>query len=158
MYKEYKCVRISYETKYWINQLMSYTESKLTEERTFLIQKYEEHLKQQEDFLHGYSPALLISVSHSSIIEAAYNYVKNINIDWQKKQTEMECIMNEMGCEEKISVGTLTPQLRLRQDTWDGLEKYRCNRQVIGPTNKAALNYVIQVIVFIYYQKIFDIS
>lgn len=155
MRKEYKTVRIAYETKYWLNELIAHKEEELKKVRDSLIVEYEVYLKQQPAFLDGYSPTLSISVTHGSIVEAAYNYTKDTPINWNQKRSEMEIAIKKDIDGKNLDVGTLTPKLYLYTDVLEGLEKYRSELKPENMQRNLMLNYIIKLIVFVYHQKIF---
>lgn len=152
MKKEYKTVRIAYETKYWLNELISVKEKELKSKKEMLITKYETALRGEKD-LYGICPTLSLSVSAGSVVEAAYNYFMNIkdNLDLSSTQNQIEAAKKEIGA--KIDVGTLTPRLYLYDDIYEGLEDLRYELKSPEMQRGLMLNYVLKIIVFLYYQN-----
>lgn len=155
MRKEYKTIRVAYETKYWLNELLDFKEIELKEKKTDLVLKYELLLKQEKDFIEGFSPTLSISVTHGSVIEAAYNYAnRNFEeIDWIQKRNDMEIAIKKIN--GKLDVGTLTPKFYLYTDVLDGLEEYQRKLKPEGMQRNLMLNFAVKLLVFAYHQYIF---
>lgn len=152
MKKEYRTVRIAYETKYWLNELISAKEKKLKGRKEMLIVKYETALRGEQD-LYGICPTLSLSVSAGSIVEAAYNYFMNIkdNLDWSSTQNQIETAKKEISTD--IDVGTLTPRLYLYDDIYERLQDLRYELKPPEMQRGLMLNYVLKVLIFLYYQN-----
>ena len=91
MEKIYKTIRISRECKYWLNEIIIKKEEELKEKKTQLISIYENQLRNNSDF-EGFSPCVSVSVSCGGILEAAFKYTQQDEIQWDKLIEEMKKI------------------------------------------------------------------
>ncbi|RJZ11795.1 hypothetical protein DYZ47_02927 [Listeria monocytogenes] len=71
MPRVYKTVRIAYETKKWLNDIITKYEEQLKKEKESLVIECEDKLRKSDEF-KNYSPTLSLSVSSGSTVEAAY--------------------------------------------------------------------------------------
>lgn len=152
MEKIYKTIRISRECKYWLNEIIIKKEEELKEKKTQLISIYENQLRNNSDF-EGFSPCVSVSVSCGGILEAAFKYTQQDEIQWDKLIEEMNIDKNKI--DKNIDVGTLTPRFYLYNDVLDGLELYRSTLKSPEMQRNLMLNYVIKLVIYAYYKKIF---
>ena len=76
MMRVYKTVRLAYETKLWLDQLIIYREKQLQQEmKKGIISELEAKMQNQYgDILDGISFNIVMKVSSGSVLEQAYRY------------------------------------------------------------------------------------
>ena len=152
MPRVYKTVRLAYETKKWLNDLIATHEEQLKGIKESLITKYEDLLRENEEF-QNYSPTLSITVSSGSILEAAYNYCMNSNLspsDWSA--ISEECKKTEKKEIGNLDVGSTTPRFLIGTDILEGLERLQWELKPSNMQRNLQLNFVIKLVVFFYYK------
>lgn len=155
MPRVYKTVRLAWETKKWLNDLIAYHEEKLKGEKETLITEYEDKLRKDERF-KNYSPTLSITVSSGSILEAAYKYSKELELspsDWSAISEECKRIAKEDTKEAGIlDVGSVTPRFLIGGEILEGLEELQWKLKPVNMQRNLQLNFVIKLVVFNYYK------
>lgn len=151
----YKTVRLAYETKKWLNDLIAHHEEQLKVIKESLITEYEDKLRKNEKF-KNYSPTLSITVSSGSILEAAYKYCKELELsssDWSAISEECKKTAKEEIKETgDLDVGSITPRFLIGTDILEGLEQLQWELKPANMQRNIQLNFVIKLVVFNYYQ------
>ena len=157
MPRVYKTVRIAYETKKWLNDIITKCEEQLKKEKESLVIECEDKLRKSDKF-KNYSPTLSLSVSSGSIVEAAYYYSKSLNlssVDWLKiaeeSKIEAKKELKEYG---SLDVGSITPRFFIGTDVLDGLEKMQWELKPDTMQRNLQLNYILKLIIYCYYKHI----
>ncbi|MGX7031147.1 hypothetical protein [Vagococcus zengguangii] len=152
-----KTVRLAYETKLWIDELISKKELELREEiNKGLIPKLEKHLfENSTDILNGVSCNVVLKVTSGSIIEQAYRNTRHYtNDEWKKVVRNMERSLKEVNMYKET---TVTPRLYLDEDILTALESYQDEWRSKEPGKRLIkLSYVIKVVVFADYYNNFN--
>lgn len=156
MARVYKTIRLAYEAKIWIDQLIVQRERELKEEiKNGLIEKLETDIQNHySELLDGISFNLVLKVSAASVIEQAYRYCKKRNFseeEWTSIQNHMDAfVMKENFCDKS----TVTPRLFLDETVLEGLEEYRYHFKSDEPGKRLPrLSYIIKLVVFAFYNK-----
>ncbi|MDS2549093.1 hypothetical protein RKU32_00560, partial [Streptococcus pneumoniae] len=92
MVRVYKSVRLAYEAKVWIDELIQNKERKIKElsQNNFLSTLEQTLLSNHYDELNGVSFNIVLKASIGSVIEESYRNTKDYSIDeWQKLRQEM---------------------------------------------------------------------
>lgn len=157
MSREYKTVRLSYEAKVWIDDLIIYRNEQLQlafKKNMLDTSELEEQLfNSKKVLLDGLSINVVLKVTNGSVIEQAYRYtVKNKEHkltlkQWREFADKMEIDKKYIG---NKSVETVTPRLYLNKDIIQGLEnlRYELKREGRGIPR---LSYIIKLVVFSYH-------
>ncbi|PTK14399.1 hypothetical protein BUZ72_12575 [Staphylococcus saprophyticus] len=164
--RDYINVRLSYETKYFIEyiqfQLQESLQSTISESEIPLIEKniksFINHEFKEYDpkTIDAISITTILKISSSSIIEGAFKYSSNFSLDeWKKIEHEMNTFKK---IDRNIEVGSLTPKLYLERDVITGLNQYQKNFMKESMVRVVRLSYVIGIVVFAYYKYIFEIE
>ncbi|AVK62342.1 hypothetical protein C5Z25_11500 [Lactobacillus sp. CBA3605] len=152
MPRVYKTVRLAYETKKWLNDLIATHEEQLKGIKESLITKYEDLLRENDEF-KNYSPTLSITASSGSLLEAAYNYCMSSNLspsDWSVISEECKkTAKKEIG---DLDVGSTTPRFLIGTDILEGLERLQWELKPANMQRNLQLNFVIKLVVFYYYK------
>ncbi|MGM0283771.1 MULTISPECIES: hypothetical protein [Enterococcus] len=153
----YKSVRIAYETKKWLNDIISKYEEQLKKDKDKLIIEYEDKLRASEEF-KNYSPTLLISVSSGSIVEAAYHYSKSLKLtpsDWLKISEEAKkTAKEELKKQGILDVGSITPRFLIGTDILENLEKMQWELKPDTMQRNLQLNYILKLVIYCYYKHV----
>lgn len=153
MPRVYKTVRIAYETKKWLNDIIQNYEKQLKTEREILITKYEDKLRKLPEFTN-YSPALSISVSSGSIVEAAYHFCSRLNLsrtDWAKISEQAKKVAKAEAREGQLDVGSITPRLFIDSEVLEGLENMQWELKPDTMQRNLQFNYILKLVIFRYY-------
>ena len=157
MPREYKTVRLSYEAKVWIDDLIIYRNEQLQlalKKNMIDTSELEEQLfNSKKAFLDGLSINVVLKVTNGSVIEQAYRHtVENkenrLTLEqWREFADKMEIDKKYVG---NKSVETVTPRLYLNTDIIQGLEnlRYQLKREGRGVPR---LSYIIKLVVFSYH-------
>ena len=116
MTRVYKSVRLAYEAKVWIDELIQEKERKIQElnkvdfldklEKTLLTDHYNE--------LNGLSFNIILKASIGSVIEESYRNTRHYPIDkWQKLRQQMEADVKNVNPNLET---TVTPRIYLDED------------------------------------------
>ena len=92
MTRVYKSVRLAYEAKVWIDELIQEKERKIQElnKEDFQNKLEQTLLANHFDDLNGISFNIILKASIGSIIEESYRNTKHYSIDnWQKLRQQM---------------------------------------------------------------------
>ena len=125
MVRVYKSVRLAYEAKVWIDELIQKKERKIKElnQDNFLNTLEQTLLSNHYDELNGVSFNIVLKASIGSVIEESYRNTKHYSIDeWQKLRQEMEKISKMSILSLETSV---TPRLYLDENVLNGLDEFR---------------------------------
>ena len=151
-----KTVRLAYETKLWIDELINIKELELREEiNNGIISKLEEDLFSiNSEILNGVSCNVILKVTSGSVIEQAYRNTKHYSLeDWSKIQKLMKRKLSEVDFSEET---TVTPRLYIDDEILSELETYQDTWRSKEPGKRLIrLSYVIKLVVFAeYYSKV----
>lgn len=154
----YKTIRIAYETKKWLNDIIKHYEHILKKDKNKLITEYEDLLRKSAKF-KNYSPTISLSVSSGSIVEAAYNYSKGLNLtysDWLNLAEEAkDAAKKELKEPIILDVGSLTPRFLIGSDVLDGLEQMQWELKPYDMQRNLQLNYVLKLVIYCYHKHVF---
>lgn len=157
MTRVYKTVRLAYETKLWIDELIIYREKQLQSEiKQGIVNDLEAKMQKQfSDVLDGISFNIVMKVSSGSVLEQAYRYCETNNFsdeEWLKIEGRM--VREIKNCDFQ-SETTVTPRLYLDENILDGLEQYRYKFK-INEKGKSLprLSYIIKLVVFAFLDKL----
>ncbi|KEH89735.1 hypothetical protein Z967_06610 [Clostridium novyi A str. 4540] len=153
MAREYLNVRLSYEAKYWLEQLQEYKQQELNKRiDNGLVEDIEKKIF-EEFSLDGVSTTIILKVSASSIIEDAFRSTKTYSIEkWKKVNSKL--IDTEKEIDFKKKIGTLTPRFYLDTNIIKGLEKYCITFMTEKNIRSVKLSYVIKCVIHAYYLEI----
>lgn len=151
-----KTVRLAYETKLWIDELINIKELELREQiNKGLVPNLENQLFELNPMvLNGVSCNVVLKVTSGSVIEQAYRNTKHYSIDdWHKV---IEIMKVEIPKLNFSSESTVTPRLYIDEKILSELEKYQDTWHSKEPGKRLIrLSYVIKLIVFAeYYSKV----
>ena len=148
MVRVYKSVRLAYEAKVWIDELIQKKERKIKElnQDNFLNTLEQTLLSNHYDELNGVSFNIVLKASIGSIIEEAYRNTKNYSIaKWQNLRQEME---KDPSLETSV-----TPRLYLDENVLNGLDEFRYHlMKEDGATRLPRLSYIIKLVVYSYWK------
>ena len=149
----YKTVRLAYEAKVWIDELIQNNERKIKElsQDNFLNTLEQTLLSNHYDELNGLSFNIVLKASIGSVIEEAYRNTKHYSIDkWQKLRQEMEKDIKNVNPSLETSV---TPRLYLDENVLNGLDEFRYHlMKEDGATRLPRLSYIIKLVVYSYWK------
>lgn len=153
MVRQYMNIRISYDTKLYIEKiqfeiqetLRTVISNKDYEEMEKLVRKY---LKTKFPILSGISITNILKVSTSSVIEEACRFTSNYSFE---KWKEIDETMKEYKFEIDIEVGTLTPKLYLEEEVIKCLRQYQIDFKVENILRVPTIAYIVKLVVFAYY-------
>ena len=159
MARVYKTIRLAYEAKIWIDQLILRRERELKEEiKIGLTDKLETDMQEHYgDLLDGISFNVVLKVSAGSVIEQAYRFCKKRNFtddEWEKIQNRMDRTVVKENFQNEDSV---TPRIFLDENVLEGLEEYRYHFKSDEPGKRLPrLSYIIKLVVFAFYSRLED--
>lgn len=157
MPREYKTVRLSYEAKVWIDDLIIHRNEQLQlalKENMLNTSKLEELLfNSQKKLLDGLSINVGLKVTNGSVIEQAYRQTvedkeNKLTIEqWREFADRLEIDKKHVINKD---IETVTPRLYLSTDIIQGLEnlRYELKREGRGIPR---LSYIIKLVVFSYH-------
>lgn len=157
MVRVYKTIRLAYEAKVWIDELILRRECELKEEiKNGLVNRLETDMQEfYTDLLNGISFNVVLKVSAGSIIEQAYRYCKKQNFtddEWDKIQHLMNRTIVTENFQNESSV---TPRIFLDENILDGLEEFRNHFKSDEPGKRPPrLSYVIKLVIFAFYSHL----
>lgn len=154
MERIYKAFRFAYETKYWIDNLISKYDKELQRQlQNKLLTNIEADInKKYSDCLIGVSSTLTLNVTAGSIIDLAIDKTKNLTTaDWLKLADEVEV--------EKIKIkdttlNDSTPKVYISQETYNELEHLQNKLRGNNP-RVPKKTYVIKLAVYYLYKETF---
>ena len=153
MVRVYKSVRLAYEAKVWIDELIQNKERKIKElsQNNFLSTLEQTLLSNHYDELNGVSFNIVLKASIGSVIEESYRNTKHYSIDkWQKLRQEMEKDIKTVNPSLETSV---TPRLYLDENVLNGLDEFRYHlMKEDGATRLPRLSYIIKLVVYSYWK------
>ena len=143
MVRVYKTVRLAYEAKVWIDELIQKNERKIKElsQDNFLNTLEQTLLSNHYDELNGLSFNIVLKASIGSVIEEAYRNTKHYSIDrWQKLRQEME-----------KDIKNVNPSLD--ENVLNGIDEFRYHlMKEDGATRLPRLSYIIKLVVYSYWK------
>ncbi len=157
MPRDYKTVRLSYEAKVWIDDLIIHRNEQLQlalKENMLNTSKLEEFLfNSQKKLLDGLSINVGLKVTNGSVIEQAYRQTvedkeNKLTIEqWREFADRLEIDKKHVINKD---IETVTPRLYLSTDIIQGLEnlRYELKREGRGIPR---LSYIIKLVVFSYH-------
>lgn len=157
MARDYLNIRLSYEAKYWIEQLQECKQQELDKHiNDGLIENIEnEIIEKKADLLEGVSVTTILKVSSSSIVEAAFKKTeKNSIAEWHEIMEKTPIATKNIDYQKEI--GTLTPRLYLDTNIIEGLENYRITFKTEKNIRSLKMSYIIKCVVYAYYAEIFN--
>lgn len=152
MGKTYKTVRLAYEAKVWINELISKRNEELQAaiRDDITIELEEELFDRHKDLLNGVSVNVVLKVTNGSVIEQAVRETKEYSLQkWQEISRKMEKEIKEI---KDTPVDEVTPRLYLNTDILEELENLRIKLKPNGQ-GLPRLSYVMKLAVFALYDK-----
>lgn len=154
MAREYINVRLSYEAKYWLEQLQELKQQELNKRiDDGLVEDIEK--KVFEEFsLDGVSTTIILKVSASSIIEDAFRRTEKYSIEQWKRVNE-KLVYTEKKIDFHKKIGTLTPRFYLDRNIIKGLEEYCLTFMTEKNIRSVKLSYVIKCVIHAYYLELF---
>ncbi|VRC35727.1 Uncharacterised protein [Streptococcus pneumoniae] len=154
MTRVYKSVRLAYEAKVWIDELIQEKERKIQElnKEDFLDKLEKTLLKNHYDELNGLSFNIILKASIGSVIEESYRNTKHYPIDkWQKLRQQME--RNVKNVNPNLET-TVTPRIYLDEDVLAGLDDFRyVLMKEDCATRLPRLSYIIKLVVYSYWKE-----
>ncbi|HAT4093904.1 TPA: hypothetical protein I9Z34_002422 [Clostridium perfringens] len=153
MARDYLNVRLSYEAKYWLEQLQEFKQQELNRRiDNGLVEDIEK--KVLEEFsLDGVSTTIILKVSASSIIEDAFRSTEMYSAEKWKKIND-KLVETEKEIDFKKKIGTLTPRFYLETDIIKGLEGYCITFMTDKNIRSVKLSYVIKCVIHAYYLQV----
>ena len=119
----YKTIRLAYETKYWLDQLIDRRTEQLKKSirENGLQDRIEEQLlKMNGEELNGVSVNVSLNVTVGSVIEQAVRYSRNLTVEqWNALAGEVESAKRRI---EDTSQNDVTPRIYLDQEIYRELE------------------------------------
>ncbi|HFI0577721.1 TPA: hypothetical protein ACGO28_000508 [Streptococcus suis] len=154
MTRVYKSVRLAYEAKVWIDELIQEKERKIQElnKEDFQNKLEQTLLATHFDDLNGISFNIILKASIGSIIEESYRNTKHYSIDnWQKLRQQMEKDIKNVNPNLET---TVTPRIYLDEDVLVGLDDFRYNlMKEDGAIRLPRLSYIIKLVVYSYWKE-----
>lgn len=154
MERIYKAFRFAYETKYWIDNLISkYDEELQRQLQNELLTKIEADINNKyADCLVGVASTLTLNVTAGSIIDLAINHTKNLSsTDWSNLADEVEIAKNKI---KDTTLNDSTPKVYISQETYDELEHLQNKLRGDNP-RVPKKTYVIKLAVYYLYKETF---
>lgn len=144
----YKTVRLAYETKLWIEQLIVARNRELQKEirENQLIDLLENSLFDANgELLNGISINISLNVTGGSVIEQAVRYSRGFTLEeWQKIVIEME---SEIKTINDVSLDDSTPRLYINQEIIIELEELQIFLKRDGG-RPPRLSYIIKLVIY----------
>ena len=137
MVRVYKTVRLAYEAKVWIDELIQKKERKIKElsQDNFLNTLEQTLLSNHYDELNGISCNIVLKASIGSVIEESYRNTKDIKTVNPSLET------------------SVTPRLYLDENVLNGLDEFRYHlMKEDGVTRLPRLSYIIKLVVYSYWK------
>lgn len=154
MTRVYKSVRLAYEAKVWIDELIQEKERKIQElnKEDFLDKLEKTLLKNHYDELNGLSFNIILKASIGSVIEESYRNTKHYPIDkWQMLRQQMERDVKNVNPNLET---TVTPRIYLDEDVLAGLDDFRyVLMKEDCATRLPRLSYIIKLVVYSYWKE-----
>ncbi len=154
MERIYKAFRFAYETKYWLDILVTkYNEDLQRQLQKGLLTNIEEGIsKSYSDNLIGVAVTLTLNVTAGSIIDLAIEQTKALtNNDWKLLADEVETQKNKI---DDSTFTDATPKVYLSQITYDELENLQIRLRGENP-RVPKKTYIIKLAVYYLYKKTF---
>lgn len=153
----YKSVRLAYEAKVWLNELIIRRENELKKWLSSVekISNLEEEIyKNHSSNLNGVSVNLVLRVTSGSVIEEAYRNTRNLSQqEWYDLADEMEASLRLRSNFHPVE--SITPRLYMDIEVIAGIEEFRYKFRADKRNRLPRLSYIIKLIIFAYYKKIF---
>jgi hypothetical protein len=152
----YKTIRLAFETKYWIDQLI--------EKRTELLQasirddKLQERIEAQlfelnNKDLDGISINISLNVTVGSVIEQAVRYSRNLSEgDWRRLAMETEAAKKSI---KSTTRNDSTPRIYLSEEIYRELEDLQIVlKRVLGTERLVRISFAIKLAVYNLYKSL----
>lgn len=148
MARVYKTVRLAYETKIWLDELIEKRTVELQESmHVFQLQtKLEEELfEANKDILDGISVNVTLNITSGSIIEQAVRGTREFsNEQWYDVAMEME---NAIRYVRQADVSDFTPRIYISHEILNELEALQIRLKENGE-RIPRLSYIIKLVIF----------
>lgn len=120
MERKYKAFRFAYETKYWLNSLVSFYDKQLQKQlNTGLLDNIEHEILTSYD-LSGMALTVTLNATTGSIIELALKSTQSFTLaDWKKLESEVEIAKNQIQGEH---FPDSTPRVYLSKEALNQIE------------------------------------
>ena len=119
----YKTIRLAYETKYWLDQLIDRRTERLKKsirEKGLQDRIEEQLLKMNGEELNGVSVNVSLNVTVGSVIEQAVRYSRDLTVEqWNALAGEVESAKRRI---EDVGQNDVTPRIYLDQEIFRELE------------------------------------
>lgn len=147
MAREYKTVRLAYEAKVWVNELIIKRNSELQSEmKNGLIEKLENQMfALNPHVLDGISFNVVLKVSVGSVLEQAVRATREYDKQrWYEIAKQME---EEKKKIQNVDVADITPRIYVSSEIWDQLE---CLRYLLRGEGASLprLSYIIKLVIY----------
>ena len=149
----YKTIRLAYETKYWLDQLIDRRTEQLKKSirENGLQDRIEEQLlRMNGEELNGVSVNVSLNVTVGSVIEQAVRYSRNLTIEqWNALAGEVESAKRRI---EDTSQNDVTPRIYLDQEIYRELEDMQLFLRQEGE-RVPRISYVIKLSAYNWYKN-----
>lgn len=154
MTREYKTVRLSYEAKVWLNDLIKKRNGEMQKDiKEGLIDVLEKKLIDDEslfNLLNGLSVNVVLKVTIGSVIEQAVRFTRDYSEEeWNKTIIMMESAIKRIKDDD---VSDITPRLYLNKEIIEELENLRL-RLTSGGSRLLRLSYIIKLVVYAFHEN-----
>ena len=150
MGRVYKTIRLAYETKIWIDELIKKRTIELQENmRNMNLQtQLEERIFEiHKELLDGVSINVTLNVTSGSIIEQAVRGTREFTIEqWKKTAVELESAVKNI---KQMDVSEFTPRIYISQDILNELEVLQIKLKEDGE-RIPRLSYIIKLVIYGY--------
>ncbi|MGN0408896.1 MAG: hypothetical protein ACI4E3_00660 [Candidatus Fimousia sp.] len=150
----YKAFRFAYETKYWLDCLVSnYNDNLQIQLNNGLLTRIENDINAKYSHaLEGVSSTITLNVTTGSIIDRAIELTKSLATeDWLFLAKEVEIQKSKI---KDSSLNDSTPKVYILQTTYEELENLQHRLRGDNP-RVPRKTYIIKLAVFYLYQQIF---
>lgn len=121
MERMYKCFRLAYETKYWLNELAKYQNDKMLRNLQGKTTTDIEKDILQEYNLEGVSATLTLNVTTGSVIDLAVQQAKDVlTEEWNELAKEVEIAKREI---KDVDMEDSTPKIYMLTQTYKELQR-----------------------------------
>ena len=149
----YKTIRLAYETKYWLDQLIDRRTERLKKsirEKGLQDRIEEQLLKMNGEELNGVSVNVSLNVTVGSVIEQAVRYSRDLTVEqWNALAGEVESAKRRI---EDVGQNDVTPRIYLDQEIFRELEDLQTFLRQEGQ-RAPRTRYVIQLAAYNLYKN-----
>lgn len=151
MERKYKAFRFAYETKYWLNSLVSYYDEQLQKQlKIGLLANIEHDILNSYD-LSGIALTITLNATAGSIIELALKSTQSFTLaDWKILESEVEIAQKHIQSEQ---FPDSTPRVYLAQEAFEQLESIQ-NLLKEDSKRGPIYPYIIKLAVYNLYKQI----